>query len=72
MWLLLHQELLFPYRVLVVMHPYLENFPANSNLITELIDGIFVLLLQPPTNSLRKAEHLFFLLHRKGRPKTLS
>lgn len=48
--------------MLVVVHPHLEHFPANSNLITELFDDTVVLLLQPPPNSLRKAKHFFLLL----------
>ncbi|KAK8962565.1 hypothetical protein KSP40_PGU020598 [Platanthera guangdongensis] len=72
MGLVLKKQLLFPQGMLVVVHPHLENFPANSNIITELFDDIVVLFLQSPANSLGEAQHFLLLLGGESGPEAFA
>ena len=62
----------FPQRVLVIVHPDLENPFLDSNLAAEIGDQFFVSSLHLPLEPLREFVHLILLILREFRPESLS
>ncbi|WVZ99718.1 hypothetical protein U9M48_044979 [Paspalum notatum var. saurae] len=69
--LLLLRRLLPPARVLVVVHPDLEDLAADADLVAEVLHQGLVLLLHPPPQALRERQHLLLLLGRELGPEPL-
>lgn len=63
--------LLLSRRMLVIMHPNLEDLPANTKLGAKRIHLRLILPLNPPPDLLRKINHLHLLLRREFRPEPL-
>lgn len=63
--------LLLPDGVLIVVHPHLEDLPADPDLGAELLHQRLVLLLDPPSHPLRKIQHPLLLLRGELGPESL-